>query len=73
MAAMHPVEIADGDNRATQGVIGRAVAHDEEAFRRHRASMVKKTYRPSWRCGGGKVKHGNQRGLCAASSADQRD
>ena len=42
MAAMHAVEIADGDHGATQGVIGRAVAHDEEIFRRHRASMVKK-------------------------------
>ncbi|HWS08574.1 MAG TPA: hypothetical protein VN362_12120, partial [Xanthobacteraceae bacterium] len=35
-------EIADGDNGATQGVSGRAIAHDEEIFRRHRASMVKK-------------------------------
>ncbi len=42
VAAMHAVEIADGDHGATQGVIGRAVAHDEEIFRRHRASMVKK-------------------------------
>ena len=40
MAAMHPVEIADGDDRAAQGVIGRAIAHDEEAFCRHRASMM---------------------------------
>ena len=42
VAAMHAVEIADGDYRATQGVTGRAVAHDEEIFRRHRPSMVKK-------------------------------
>jgi len=42
VAAMHAVEIADGDNGATQGVSGRAIAHDEEIFRRHRASMVKK-------------------------------
>ncbi len=38
MAAMHAIEIADGDDGATQGVIGRAVAHDGEVFRRHRAS-----------------------------------
>jgi hypothetical protein len=38
---MHAVEIADGNNGATQGVTGRAIAHDEEIFRRHRASMVK--------------------------------
>ena len=29
---MHAVEIADGDDGATQGVIGRVVAHDEEVF-----------------------------------------
>ena len=43
VAAMHAVEIADGNDGATQGVSGRAVAHDEEIFRRHRASMVKKS------------------------------
>ena len=33
-------EIADRDDSAAERVIGRFVAHDEEAFRRHRASMV---------------------------------
>ena len=42
MAAMHAVEIADGDDCAAQGIVARAVAHDEEVFRRHRAAMVKK-------------------------------
>jgi hypothetical protein len=37
MAAMNTVEIADGDHRATQSVIGRKPAHDVEVFRRHPA------------------------------------
>src|SRR3984893_10509999 len=44
VAAMHAIEIADGDYGATQGVIGRTVAHDEEIVRRHRNSMVKKVF-----------------------------
>ena len=37
MAAMNAIEIADGDDRATQCVIGRNVAHDAEAWCRHPA------------------------------------
>jgi hypothetical protein len=35
MAAMDAVEIAHGDDRTLQGAIGRAVAHDQKALRRH--------------------------------------
>ena len=42
MAAVHPVEIADGEDGATQRVSGRSIAHDEEAFRRHRAQWLRK-------------------------------
>ena len=36
VAAMHAVEIADGDDRAAQRGIARAVAHDAKVLWRHR-------------------------------------
>ena len=35
MAAMDAVEVAHGDDGAVQRAIGRGIAHDEKAFRRH--------------------------------------
>ncbi len=42
VAAVHAVEIADGDDRAPQGVIGRDIAHDPETLGSHRAPKVKR-------------------------------
>ena len=42
VAAVHAVEIADGDDRAAQGVIGRDIAHDPETLGRHRVPKVKR-------------------------------
>ena len=42
VAAVHAVEIADGDDRAAQGVIGRDIAHDQETLGRHRVPKVKR-------------------------------
>src|SRR5690349_19217586 len=39
MTAVNAVEIAHGDHGAMQRRIGRAVAHDQKAFPRHRASI----------------------------------
>ena len=38
-----PSKLPMASDRAAERAIGRSIAHDEEAFRRHRASMVKKT------------------------------
>ena len=51
MAAMHAVEIADGDDCAAQATVAPAVAHDEEVFCRHWAAMVKKFLRGRCRRG----------------------
>ncbi len=56
VAAMHAVEIADGNDRAAQAIIARAVAHDEEAFCRHRPAMVKKLLHVRCRRGRRRVK-----------------
>ncbi len=47
VAAMHAIEIADGDDRPAQAVTGRVVAHDDEAVGRHPAAMVKTRQCPS--------------------------
>src|SRR4029077_9106874 len=52
MAAMHPVEIAQREDRATERIIGRGIAHDAKAFRRHRVSMVKEPLRVGAALGG---------------------
>src|ERR1700691_5451775 len=43
VAAMHAIEIAHGEDGAAQRAIGRGIAHDEEAFRRHLTSRVGET------------------------------
>ena len=46
VAAMHAVEIAESSDCATEGAIGRLIAHDNEAVWRHRPSMGKKAFAP---------------------------
>ena len=43
VAAVDAIEIAHGEDGAAERAIGRCIAHDEEAFRRHRPAMVKKS------------------------------
>ena len=43
VAAMNAVEIAHGEDSTAQRAIGRGIAHDEEAFRRHLTSRVGET------------------------------
>ena len=43
VAAMNAIEIAHGEDSAAQRAIGRGIAHDEEAFRRHLTSRVGET------------------------------
>ena len=40
VAAMDAVEIAHGDDGAAQRAVGRVIAHDEKAFRRHWFQLV---------------------------------
>ena len=45
VAAVNAIKIAHGENGTAERANGRCIAHDEEAFRRHRPAMVKKTFR----------------------------
>ena len=68
MAAMHPVEIAQREDRATERIIGRGIAHDAKAFRRHRVSMVKEPLRVGAVLGGRECKHPRQKRFCVAGN-----
>jgi hypothetical protein len=70
MAAMNTVKIADGDDRTAQAIGRLTVAHDEEAFRRHVPSKVKKSCRARCRGDATQVKRGGPLILFKRNSAD---